>query len=104
MKSQNIESNLLSSVLERKVKHWKLKLFSFSIVFALLSFPFTTFLYEQFNFQYKVSCGTWVKPCVEYATQSLEEGKVMRLLKIRTMLSILALIAWIGVSRCIRLI
>ncbi|MEM2695821.1 MAG: hypothetical protein QXU09_02670 [Thermoproteota archaeon] len=89
---------------EEREKHSKLKLLAFSIVFGFLFFQFASFLYEEFSFHYEVSCGTWVKPCGEYVTRSLEVNKVMTLLEIRTMLSILALIAWIGVSKYVGLV
>ena len=87
-----------------KTKHRKLKLVIFLIFFVYLLYLVFTFAYETLLFQYEVSCGTWFKPCKEYAAQSLEVNKVMTLLEIRVMLSILALIAWIGVSRYVGLV
>jgi hypothetical protein len=47
----------------------------------------------SFSFQYEASREVLLKPCKEYASQYLEVNNVMALLKIRAMLSILALIA-----------
>jgi hypothetical protein len=88
----------------RREKHWKLKLATFLIVFIYLLYLIITFIYESLLFQYEVSCGTWFKPCREYAAQPLEVNKVTTLLEIRVALSILALIAWIGVSRYVGLV
>jgi hypothetical protein len=88
----------------RREKRWKLKLVTFLIVFTYLLYLVFTFTYESLLFQYEVSCGTWFKPCKEYAAQPLEVNKVMGLLEIRGILSILALIAWIGVSRYVGLV
>jgi len=87
-----------------KTKHWKIKLSTFLAVLTYLLYLVSVFTFEALSFQYEVSCGTWVKTCKEYATQSLEVNKVMTLLEIRVVLSILALIAWIGVSRYVGLV